>query len=252
MSSSSLASTSPPLTKCQNVILTLDPNPSAREETGFLDCQKEWKGRSGTWLPSHSLSHFSQFAIFPVTGLPGCSFQPRLHSSPVPPQGPRNHCTLAQHEHQQQQGREDGTIGAGVAKRGKAGRILGSKLSNECSLGLLCAYKAKEGRETLILNKSFEVKQHTVSLGRTEEVCLGRVGCTVRRWGAGRGELYFIIFLCSFSSSILNSRDAANQGPAPLTIDTTVPPRGQAAIVLSTRERPGLKLMIPVPPARPK
>lgn len=57
---------------------------------------------------------------------------------------------------------------------------------------------------------------------------------------------------CSFSSSILNSTDAANQGPAPLTIDTTVPPRGQAAIVLSTRERPGLKLMIPVPPARPK
>lgn len=46
---------------------------------------------------------------------------------------------------------------------------------------------------------SFEVKQHTVSLGRTEEVCLGRMGCNVGRWGGRQGEMYFIIF-CLLSS----------------------------------------------------
>lgn len=57
--------------------------------------------------------------------------------------------------------------------------------------------------------------------------------------GGGEGVEFYFFFSSLFFSSIINSWDAANPSAAPLTIDTTVPPRGQAAIVLSTRERPG-------------
>ena len=78
------------------------------------------------------------------------------------------------------------------SKRGK-GNYCPGQLSSTMIPGLDTVMLAKEVREPLI---SFEVKQHTMSLGRTEEVCLGRVDCDVRRWGASRGRCILLFFVC--------------------------------------------------------
>lgn len=54
-------------------------------------------------------------------------------------------------------------------------------------------------------------------------------------------------FILYFFPSILNSCDASSQSTQRFTLDTTVPPRGQQAIVLPASKRPGLKLIIPIP-----